>query len=273
MRSFISIVLILMFSSVYSQTVKKEKIYPRSDTTKAEGTVYRKANVMLNVKADISAAMYSVETEIKNEHEEYVHVEKVIVELNYNKTTQNSKGVYKTVERKEKTKLEDVIIKPHTSIFFKETDKLDKNANYGVLFLEGEIDDDEVTLLKPSNRYKKKLNETPTVCGGFYSVEFSIYVKQVKTEEAYLEDGSPAYRFIPFLVLENKSKKDVSFKGDLEVVFTYNGLQRQLKFNLPNVKSGDTKEREAKGDIPIVNFIPDVYFIQMLNTPDVTIKD
>lgn len=273
MRNTILLVLLSITITVSSQVVKKEKIFPKSDTTKAEGNVYERGDVVVRQKSDISAAMLTMEGEVRNSYESFVHIDEVYMQITYNKTTQNAKGIYKTSEKHEKERLKDIVLKPQSSIFFKKTESMDKDALHGIVYLTGEIADDKFEVLKPSNLYKKKLNETATVCGGFYSIEFAIYIKKIKVESAYLNDGSPAMQFIPYLVLKNKAKRDVSFKGNLEVMFTYNGLQRNLKFDLPGMKAGEKKEREAKGAIPIVNYIPDVYFLQMMNTPEVNFKE
>lgn len=273
MKYKILILSILVASSTIAQSIKTEKITPQSDTTKAEGDVYSKGSVAIHAKSDISAAMMNINSEIKNTYDKYVYIESANTTLNYRKTTKNSKGISKTSDKSETIKLEDVILKPQSSIVFKKSEQLDKEAGYGIAILEGSILEDKVLLLEPSSQYKVKLGATPEVCGGFYDIQFSIYTKQVKVDNAYLSDGFQAMKMIPYLVLKNKSKRDVSFKGDLEVTFSYNGYQRTLKFGLPDLAAGEQKEREAKGDIPICNYVADVFFLQMLNTPQVTFKE
>lgn len=273
MKLILTLFLAFTTASLYSQSVKIQKIQPTTDTLKAEGQVYSKGDFSVTVKADISSALMSMVAEIKNENSTYVHIAKTEAQVEYNKTSTNAKGISKTTEKSEKEKLEDVILAPSSTIIFKETDKLNAEDRYRLTSISGYVQDDKILTLTPTTDFKEKLGETPISCGGFYNITFSLFVKKVKTEDAYLSDGSPAYRYIPYLVIENGAKQDVTFKGKLEFVFSFEGLERTLKFNLPNLKVGEKKTEEAKGEIPIVNYIPKVYYIQMLNTPEVTFKD
>ncbi|MBK8805981.1 MAG: hypothetical protein IPO21_04760 [Bacteroidales bacterium] len=99
-----------------------------------------------------------------------------------------------------------------------------------------------------------------------------MYYKKIRVAELSQTGGSPIMKYIPYLVVENKSTKEVSFKGKADIVINIGGVQRTLKTDLPTTLPNERKEREIKGDLPIVNFQSAVYFIKLLNMPEVTFR-
>jgi len=265
-----SVVLIHIICS--AQTVSIEKVQAKGDSTSINGEVYKKGDFSIQSEAKLSPGLINLSATVENASSKYVHFTEAEVQVVYNKTTKNSKGIYKTSEKDEKTKIKDVILAPNSKVLFKDQDKLDQRATYKIAYVTGNVKEDKVTELSPSTDTKIKLGKEAVLCNTYLEIEFSFILKEEKSKDVYMPDGSMAKIIVPYLVIKNTAKQDVALKGKLDVAFSFNGSQRHLKFTLPNLKAGESKEEEAKGDVPIVNYMPDVFYIQSLNKPEVTFK-
>lgn len=263
----------LMHLIVYTQSVSIEKVHPVKDSIEAEGIVYKKGNFEIKGKSQLQAGIITLDAFVENKSDGYVHFSEAEVTVVYNKTTKNAKGIYKTVEKNEKIKAEDIILEKKSAVVFKGESKLDQRSEYKIVYITGIVTDDKVTILSPSTEENKiKLDKDPVACNSYLNIDFSFFLKEEDSKDILLADGKAAKKYIPYLLLKNNEKQAVVIKGKLDVAFSYNGAVRHLKFNLPNLDPGEQKEVDAKGAIPTVNYVPSVYYLQALNKPAVTFK-
>ncbi|MBK8805657.1 MAG: hypothetical protein IPO21_02975 [Bacteroidales bacterium] len=229
MRIVLLFLVIGISNIIQAQSVTKSVIIPIKDSVKLSGLVYQKGEVSINMNAEIASSILLVKAFVSNSGVSK-HIAETEIYVEYSKTTTNSSGVSKTVIKSEKKKISDFILDVKTDISFFISEKLDVDAVYKIVSISGNIIEDKiVTLEAVANPEKIALTEKPVACGNFYDIEFFVYYKKIRVAELSQTGGSPIMNYIPYLVVENKSTKEVSFKGKADIVINIGGVQRTLK--------------------------------------------